>query len=53
MIVSQCHEVNDALSVGGVSLVGGGGGSHWLMVYGDVQRFKGAFSSFMVNRWVG
>ena len=31
----------------------GGGGSHWLIVYGDAQRFKGAFSSLLVYRWVG
>ena len=32
----------------------GGGASHWLTVYGDARRFKGAFSSLLVyRRWVG
>ena len=30
-----------------------GGGSHWLMVYGDAQRLRGAFSLFLVYRWAG
>ena len=29
------------------------GGSHWLMVYGDAHRFKGAFLSLLVHRWMG
>ena len=36
-------------------LPGGGGGSHWLMSYGDAQRFKGAFSLlgayWYINGW--
>ena len=28
----------------------GGGGSHWLMIYGDAQRLKGAFVSYLVYR---
>ena len=31
---------------------GGGGGSHWFMMYGDAQRLKGAFSSYLVYQWV-
>ena len=31
----------------------GGGGSHWMMVYGDAQRLMGAFSSLLVYRWLG
>ena len=34
------------------ALLAPGGSTHWLMVYGDAQRFKGAFSSLWVYRWV-
>ena len=42
---STATRVNNMLTPGGVT--------YCKMVYGDAQRLKGGFSSFLVYRWVG